>query len=288
MEADTISLPDIDPRYISELSEAFRTFSDGTEKMKQMYAQLEGRVAFLTDQLHQKNKELERANRLASIGQLAAGVAHEIRNPLGGIELCATMLQKELSADADKRDLADNIVEGVRRLNTIVMNLLTFARDNRLQIRPVDARGLIEQAVSAIEPHIARNRVAVLRRGFDKPCIVDVDAGQLRQVFINVMLNAVEAMPDGGELTAVIGRVCATDRVRIDISDTGCGIAKECMDKIFNPFFTTKDTGTGLGLAISHTIVEKHEGSIGIDSVPGMGTTIHIFLPAKLSMAEDN
>ncbi len=202
--------------------------------------------------------------------------------------MCATMLQKELSADADKRDLADNIVEGVRRLNTIVMNLLTFARDNRLQIRPVDARGLIEQAVSAIEPHIARNRVAVLRRGFDKPCIVDVDAGQLRQVFINVMLNAVEAMPDGGELTAVIGRVCATDRVRIDISDTGCGIAKECMDKIFNPFFTTKDTGTGLGLAISHTIVEKHEGSIGIDSVPGMGTTIHIFLPAKLSMAEDN
>ncbi len=273
-----------DSRHVQDLSEAFDAFSKGAEKMKQMYSVLEKRVVYLTEELEKKNKELEKANRLASLGELAAGVAHEIRNPLGGIELCATMLQRELVDDSNKKELVVHIVEGTRRLNNIVKNLLTFTKETKLIIRDVFLNGLVDETVFLIKAKAENYKVEIIKdESFQENYIIKADGDQLRQVFLNIVLNAVEAMTKGGKLKLGFKKAkladSSKDCVVVNFSDTGEGIDEKVLDKIFQPFFTTKDEGTGLGLAISHKIIEIHGGKIVVDSVKSRGTTFSIYLP---------
>ena len=273
-----------------ELSEAFMAFNKSAESMKFMYSKLEERVSYLTDELERKSRELERANRLAAIGQLAAGVAHEIRNPLGGIELCASMLNREVDSDEDKKALCANILESVRRMNNIVTSLLTFSQDNKIAVRDTDVNRVLDEAIDSVQSKAFVDQVNLVKSQTCRSIILQADEDKLRQVFINILLNGVEAMPRGGSVAismsvrrypGITGKFLVVRFV-----DQGPGITKEDMKKIFQPFFTTKECGTGLGLAISHKIVEAHNGKIMIKSRKGFGTIVNIFLPILLTAAK--
>jgi two-component system, sporulation sensor kinase E len=278
-----------DPSAINaaELSEAFMAFNKSAESMKFMYSKLEDRVSYLTDELERKSRELERANRLAAIGQLAAGVAHEIRNPLGGIELCASLLNREVDSDGDKKALVANILESVRRMNNIVTSLLTFSRDNKMAVRDTDIGRLIDEAIDAVKSKAVSNNVDLVKNRTCRNVVIKADEDKLRQVFINVLLNGIEAMSEGGDVSISMSKRRYQDESRfivVSFADRGQGITTEDMQKIFQPFFTTKECGTGLGLAISHKIIEAHGGRITIDSDKGVGTTVNIFLPELLTL----
>lgn len=271
------------PEYAAGLSEAFVVFAQKAERMQEMYQKLEERISYLTRELESKNLELEKTRRLASLVELAAGVAHEIRNPLGGIELCATMLSRELRSEESSQELVGNIIEGVRRLNSIVTSLLTLTRAERIQGRRVDLGQVVNESLAACSLRPKGIMVAQKPAG---EIAVSGDPDRLRQVFINMITNAAEAMPDGGKLTVAVGieEGCAL----VSFTDTGLGISAADMEKIFNPFFTTKECGTGLGLAISYKIISEHGGKIAAQSLPGKGSTFKIFLPLWLSGTKED
>ena len=288
-ELDVLN-PDINS--VEGLSEAFETFNKSAQKMKLMYSILEKRVAYLTNELDKKSKELEKANRLAALGELAAGVAHEIRNPLGGIELCATMLEREFRYDKSKKETIMPILEGTRRLNNIVVNLLQFARENKVAWGEVDVEKLLDESIKSVKISLEKNNVAIVKSFAAGAYFVRGDADQLRQVCINIMLNAIEAMPSGGNMTLEITPHLEPESEKrvlaISFSDTGPGIDQENLTKIFQPFFTTKDDGTGLGLAISYKIIERHHGKIVVESKKDKGARFTIFLPLELSNGNDS
>lgn len=277
-------LTDIDSNAgLGDLSQAFQLFSESTAKMGAMYEKLEERVAELTEELENKNKELEQANRLASLGELSAGVAHEIRNPLAGIELSASLLKRSLGDDEHKKSMLDNIVFSVARINNIVMNLLTFARGAKIESRPVELKKVLDEAVVALAMDSKYSQAKVVFDTEENLAPVLGDAGQLRQVFINLFQNAVDAMDGQGKVDVKLSLEQSYDNfgscLRILIADTGVGMNSETKDKIFNPFYTTKEMGTGLGMAISYRIIENHNGRVSIDSEQGRGTTFIIELP---------
>jgi len=272
------------PADVAALSQAFKVFTDSTAKMSQMYERLQEEVASLKEELEHKNRELEQASRLASLGELAAGVAHEIRNPLGGIELCATLLQRQSGVDDRCREITGNIVTGVKRINAIVVNLLTFARDIKVVARRMDLTAVLAEALAALAPIAEAGSVTIIATADNaQPLWIRGDPGQLRQVFINIMQNAIDAMPGGGTLNidTVCGECPQTGRrqVYMGFRDTGVGMCPEVMEKIFNPFFTTRENGTGLGLAISYRIIENHGGRLTVDSREGEGTCFTVQVP---------
>ena len=266
------------PADLDGLSEAFKVFSDSTAKMGSMYQKLEERVAELTEELDHKNRELEQANRLASLGELSAGVAHEIRNPLAGIELSATLLKRTLADDKKQHDLVGNIVESVVRINSIVMNLLIFARGQKIETRKADVVAVIQEAVdSAVVGNKEDGAKIELKiEGTFSP--IYGDAGQLRQVFINFIQNGIDAMDKKGSMEINVC-VAPDNFICVSFKDHGVGMDEETINKIFNPFYTTKEQGTGLGLAISYRIIENHGGRISVDSQKDKGSVFKVFLP---------
>ncbi|GAB6093798.1 ATP-binding protein [Desulfatiferula olefinivorans] len=243
-----------------------------------------GTICLFKDLTEEKalKSEVERSHRLASVGKLAAGVAHEIRNPLSSIKGFATYFKERYSTVPEDRQISDIMIQEVDRLNRVVGQLLEFARPVALAPRTVAVRPFMETALKLIERRTADSRVTV-------SCTIDpdidtalFDPDRISQVLLNLFINAVEAMEDGGELTVrVFAPDCGKPALMIRISDTGHGISAEDLDHIFDPYFTTKSSGTGLGLAISHNIVEAHGGDIGIESRPGQGTVITLSLPQK-------
>lgn len=274
---------DFSPEYIAQLVKAFDVFSKNAQEMEKMYGQLEKRVAYLTNELDKKNKELDRANRLAAIGELAAGVAHEIRNPLGGVELCATILKRELEASDGKKDLVTQIVEGVKKINNIVANLLTLSRDNAIVVKEFDLNILLEEVINGMNRFADQHQVLIENEADLKNIKIKGDISQIRRVFINLLSNAIEATKEKPNavirIETNLSDAEADRMVKIKFIDNGVGMDEESLDKIFNPFFTTKDTGTGLGLAISHKIIGAHQGKILVDSKKGEGTTFSVHLP---------
>lgn len=280
---DKDNLADIDSNMgLDDLSQAFQLFSESTAKMEAMYNSLEKRVAELTEELESKNRELEQANRLASLGELSAGVAHEIRNPLAGIELSASLLKRTLVEDK-QNELLGNIVSSVGRINNIVMNLLTFARGAKIELRTVEIKKIIDEAVLALAMDAKYSAAKVSINVTEQLPQVKGDPGQLRQVFINFFQNAIEAMDNGGvvdlSLTVEPSDDVSNSYLKIVIADNGVGMSKDTQDKIFNPFYTTKDMGTGLGMAISYRIIENHGGRVKVESELGKGTAFTIELP---------
>ena len=231
-------------------------------------------------------EQLRRSERLAALGVLAAGVAHEVRNPLVGIRAAAQLLEGEPSFAPSLREFTGIIIRQVDRLNRIVEELLVFAGQRPLQRRPCNVNQILEEALRLEGPALQSGRVTVLRRYDPEVPAVAGDPDRLLQVFLNLVRNGVEAMVAGGGELAVRTRFervapqCGGRSAAVaEISDRGPGIPPEVERQLFNPFFTTKDTGTGLGLPISVRIVEEHGGTVEVQSRVGEGTTFRVLLP---------
>lgn len=229
-----------------------------------------------------RNRKLEadlaQQGKMASLGILSSGVAHEINNPLGVILGYAGYLEKKLDPEQEHYRYISEIKRESKRCKKIVQDLLNYARTPQPEFHEEDLNELLDQITDFAANHTDLRRVEIVREFEPELPVVQVDADQIRQVAINLILNAGAAMPEGGRLT--ITTVIEEDgRVQVTFSDTGCGIPEDELEQIFEPFFTTKERGTGLGLAITKQIIEQHHGLISIASEPGRGTTISIELP---------
>jgi two-component system, NtrC family, nitrogen regulation sensor histidine kinase GlnL len=249
-----------------------------------------GSVLVLRDLKHRKELEedLQRADRLGIVGTLAAGLAHEIRNPLGGIRGAAQLLKRALDHDSSLLEYANIMIREVDRVDKLIEQLLDLARPAKLELTAVNIHEVLED-VLLLETHTAEAPPIAVKKRFD-PSLPPIrgDREQLTQVFLNLVKNAFQAMPRGGFLTVATRletdfhiRGQGTDRSRwiwVDIEDEGVGIKEEDLPHIFSPFFTTKNNGTGLGLAICYRIVKEHGGLIRVESIVGKGTTFRISL----------
>lgn len=233
-------------------------------------------------------KKMYRTDRLATLRELAAGAAHEIRNPLTAIRSTIQYLSKDFSADPVKSEMATELISEVERINKIVQGLLSFARPSALNSSEVNLEQLINQTLLLVHNTLKKQQVEVEFEYFHENTALQADAEQLKQVFLNIILNAVEAMsqnPPERSRTLIISieKGASIDDhshyLLLSFEDSGKGIGEKDLDHIFNPFFTTKDEGTGLGLAICYGIINRHEGEIEVHSTPGKGTCFTIKLP---------
>ena len=266
---------------IDLLNDAFNTFREASMKLEHQYAMLEVKVDDLTRELNEKNRALERARRLSAMGEMAARIAHEIRNPLGSISIFATLLERELAADAERAGFAAHISKGVKTLDNILSNMLVFANSPMARLRPVDIKEVIDDSVLMTRGHEKKGvKITTSHAG---PTVFRADDGLLRQLFLNLFLNSLDAVGEGGHLavsTKLTDDGAAVKVMEIEVRDDGCGIPQDLADRIFDPFFSTKDRGTGLGLAIVATVVEAHGGTVEVSSREGAGTSFLIRLPA--------
>jgi two-component system sensor histidine kinase HydH len=223
--------------------------------------------------------EIARNQRLATVGRLAAGVAHEIRNPLSSIKGFATYFRERYRENEQDAQTAIILIQEVDRLNRVVGQLLEFSRPVSILPRPVRPDRLIADVAKLVEPQAqAKNVTIAVRHPADMPDVL-LDGDRLNQVLLNLFLNGIEAMDGGGVLTVQAAEASNASRLEIRVSDTGTGIRPEDLAHIFEPYFTTKPSGTGLGLAIAHNIIEAMGGEITVQSTPGAGTTFALKLP---------
>lgn len=248
-----------------------------------------GRQIIARDITEKKRLEekLAQSEKLASIGKLAAGVAHEINNPLANISIYAELLQLDLKGNGSNNEKIGIIIEEARRASKIIKNLLEFSRQSHLEISEVDVNSLILKCISLFEQRFKAGKVKVTKQLATETPYLLGDADQLTQVFINMFNNALHAMPDGGRLK--VESESTVSEILIRISDNGVGIEDRDKERIFDPFFTTKGIGdgAGLGLSVSLGIVQKHNGTIEVESEKGRGTTFIIRLPRGVGYEED-
>jgi PAS domain S-box-containing protein len=244
-----------------EIIGAIETFSDLTE-------------------IVELEEQIRRADRLAVIGEMAATVAHEIRNPLGGIEGFALLLEKDVEDNEQLRDRARNIVDGARTINSIISRMLEFARPLDLNLQHEHIDKIIDDTLMFVkeEDNDGLRSICVEKR-YETGSGVLADRSQLREVFSNLIQNAVQAMPGGGDLKIAIKE--AESGIEIKMQDSGCGIPEDVATKLFNPFFTTREHAAGLGLSTVQKIICAHRGAINVESKIGEGTTFTINLPSE-------
>jgi two-component system, NtrC family, sensor histidine kinase HydH len=258
-----------------------------TENRRQVwrYQKLAETLAETNRRLEQAQADARRSERLAALGQLSAGLAHEIRNPLGVIKGSAETLSKKLpSSDPLAAELAGYISSEVNRLNALVSRFLDFARPLRLERRPAEIPALVDRALKSAHDRWPDAKIEVERTYSPNLAPVPVDAELCEQVFTNLAHNAYEAMSEqGGKLRVKVVAAQADGRRGAEVSfeDSGSGIAADVREQIFNPFFTTKKEGVGLGLSIVSKIVDEHRGTIQVTSEPGRGACFRVFLPAE-------
>jgi signal transduction histidine kinase len=266
MSVLTPTSPADNARRIEELGRIIIAYSEVTEKLQQSHDQLNETVRSLRRELGEKNRLLERKNRLAALGEMAAGLAHEIRNPLGGIQLYASLLAQDVAARPESLQLVQKIAGGVRRLEALVGQVLQFSRELHVNAESIDLSDVVEQAVDLATSKLAERCVTCHVEG-PRPLTVVADPLLLGQALLNLLLNAAEAIDPatGGAVRvrfAGASQEMDVKQFSLEVSDDGPGIPPHVLDRIFNPFFTTKETGTGLGLAIVHRVVEAHDGTI--------------------------
>jgi signal transduction histidine kinase len=237
------------------------------------------------DRLEKTQKQLIQVEKMNALGQLSASIAHEINNPLAGVLVYTQLLQKLIKSGSMKPDNALEILAkmelALNHSSRLVRNLLDFARQSAPDLKPVEVSQVIDQAISLVGHQAQMNKVEVIRDELPALPSVKGDFSQLLQVFINLIVNAIQAMPDGGELE-ILSSSADNNFITVSIRDTGYGIPAENMDKLFTPFFSTKDAvkGVGLGLAVSYGIIERHGGRIEVRSEAGKGSVFTVYLPA--------
>jgi two-component system NtrC family sensor kinase len=228
-------------------------------------------------------QQIMKSERLATLGQLAAGVAHEINNPLGAVLMYTHLSLEEMEAEDTHRQNLEKVVGEAARCRDIVKGLLDFARQTEPKVEESDVNEILNRTLSLVENQALFQNVKIKKLLSSSLPKVMMDSNQIQQVFTNIILNAAEAIEGEGELIVVTRRAPGNEHIEIEITDTGCGIPPENYEKIFDPFFTTKEVGrgTGLGLAISYGIIARHKGTISIRSKPGKGSTFIVRLPIK-------
>ncbi len=258
-----------------------------TSVVKNSQGQVLGAVEISTDltNIKQLQNQMQHAKTLAALGEMAATVAHEIRNPLAGIGGFAGLLERDLEGDDPRRALVKKIVQGVSSLNKIVSNLLVYTRHMELNLQRVDFIEWMEEILNYAEIEIAKENkdIAIIRDYRFERMETRIDPEKFQQVFLNLIFNAIQSIEGKGAIT-IRADLDEADFLRIAIVDSGKGIPKDIMDKIFNPFFTTKEQGTGLGLAIVQRIVGLHGGNIAVTSDPGKYTQFEIRIDTRGSL----
>ena len=269
---------------LGELAQSFNIMTDNLRQargeLEEWAHNLEAKVDERTRELKQMQAQLIRSEKLASQGELVAGIAHEINNPLTGILVYSSLIFSDPKLDPDLKPDLETIVRETQRCASIVKGLLDFSRETPLQKKPLSLEQVIEEALNlVIHQSLFHDIIITKRYATDLPEVM-ADHNQIEQVFINLLLNAGQAMTGAGDLTITTGSVPGGGSVFISIRDTGCGISEEHLGKIFDPFFTTKDQkGTGLGLSVSFGIIANHGGKIGVESEVDRGTTFTVILP---------
>ncbi len=279
---------EVDAGSQGEIALLANSFNTMLKSLRQMKSDLEEWARTLEEKVKERTEELlamqarvAQSERLASVGMLAAGVAHEINNPLGGILALTALTLEDIPADSPDRENLEEVIKQTERCRDIVKGLLEFSRQSEVHTEPVDLNRILEETLALISRQsIFLNIEVVKELDPDLPEVM-ADRSQFQQVFMNIIMNAVQAMEEKGRVTLVTRRA-GEDRVEILISDTGRGIPAEKIDRIFDPFFTTKASGqgTGLGLSIAYGIVSKHRGTITVESEEGRGSTFTIRVPA--------
>jgi signal transduction histidine kinase len=234
-------------------------------------------------QLLKRHEMLLQAHKLKAVGTLTAGVAHELNNPINNIMLSASMLYEDYDIldDSERKDMANDMVTESERAQKIVRNLLDFARESGVESEQQDIQDIIENTLRLASNQIKLANVKVKGELAANTPPIFVDRRQVEQVFLNIVLNSLDAMPGGGTLTICCDNAQGNDFISVDFTDTGTGIPEEKISDVFNPFFTTKPDakGTGLGLAVSLGIIKQHGGDIKVKSQVGEGTTFTVLLP---------
>lgn len=266
---DHISIQASDPaaaQRVEDLAQIITAYNQVTEKLQASHETLKAEVHRLRTELASTNAQLQRSKRLSALGEMAAGMAHEIRNPLAAIHLYAKMVLEDLTADQPDMETAktntQKIASAVRGLNGIVNDVLSFSRDLTPRITVIDPAQALAAAVEAQRPAIDAAQIDVVVDTPDPGLCLTADADLVHQALVNLVRNAVEAMRDADSRTLRLAAEQDDGIVVLTVRDSGPGIAEADVDRIFNPFFTTRNTGTGLGLAIVHRIVDAHGGSV--------------------------
>jgi signal transduction histidine kinase len=261
-----------------ELANILESYHQVAERLKESHETLQMEVRRLRDELASKNRELERKKRLAALGEMAAGLAHEIRNPLGGIQLYADMLRKDLLDRPDMALTTDKIISGVKTLNALVTDVLALTHTVQPKFSQTDVVEIIYRMIELVQPIILENQSSVSYHGPSTLSIV-ADQRMLERALLNLFRNAIDAAGQNGVVEVELER--KRNFVIVQVGDNGKGISPEIADKLFNPFFTTKDNGTGLGLSIVHRIVEAHDGNIKVGKSHLGGASFTIKFPCK-------
>ncbi len=277
-----------------DFTELVSAFNDATQRLQTTHLALQSEVASLKSDLAQANERLRRSRSLAALGEMAAGIAHEIRNPLGAITLHAEMLCEDLRGNVSSHSSAEKITRAAERLNRIVGDVLAFARDTKLRSESVRAGELFELTLADCEQVLHTGGACVERSGDD--ISFTADGALLAQALTNLVRNAVEAMRDRPTRIVRLGscraKRCWADGTRretivLSVEDTGPGIPSASRDAVFNPFFTTREEGTGLGLAIVHRIADAHGGQVCVTDAPEGGARVELLLlPTAQSRAD--
>lgn len=265
---------------------AFLTYelAQASRRQEQRYRATLEELAAANRSLQEAEATIRRSERLAALGQLSAGLAHELRNPLGTIRASAEMLKKRVAAnDEVASELAGFISSEVDRMNSLVTRFLEFARPMELRLETCELTEVIDRAIARVERDSGAGRAVIYKNYSPDIRPFPMDAELLERVFYNLVLNAVEASPPGGAVT--VKTRPAGEGVEISVIDRGSGIEARHMENIFNPFFTTKPDGVGLGLSIVSKIVDQHGGTMSVESEAGKGSVFRVYLPVKPAAA---
>ncbi len=243
---------------------------------------LESEIEAATKEIMEKHKELIRSEKLATIGELASGVAHEVRNPLSGIAIALELMMEETD-NQEHQDTITEILDEIGRLERIVKGLFQLGHPERLHLIDCTPNEIVEKAMNLVNGR-AKEKGVFLHKDLSCSAKFNVDHEQIEQVVLNLLINGIEATGSFGQVKVVTQ--CSNGSVEIVVTDTGCGFAQEEMEKILQPFYSTKRSGTGLGLAISNRIVEAHKGKLQMHSKRGTGSTFTVEIPVDLDEAD--
>ncbi len=265
-----------------DMGELLSAFTEVTDRLGQTHETLRGEVVRLQDELSSANAQLRRAQELAALGEMAAGIAHEIRNPLGSIRLYASILEQDLGDRPDEQQIASKIASAVRGLDHIVTDVLDFARELRVRTAMSDAYELFERAHDACLDRIESAGITVNISRDSEVAPFECDPDLLHQALTNLIRNAADAVAEnepGRHREITLGAATVGDTIGLFIEDTGPGMPEDVRKRMFNPFFTTRHAGTGLGLAIVHRIIDAHGGRIEVTNQTTGGARIAVILP---------
>jgi signal transduction histidine kinase len=269
----------------TDLEQLLGAVNEVTSRLTRTHEQLTGEVARLKSELSEANRQVQRSKHLAMLGEMAAGIAHEVRNPLGSIGLYARMLVEDLGSMPAQQTTARKIAHAVRRLDAVVTDVLAFSREVKVRPMMIGARDALSSAVEASRSEDAMWEDVRIESEVREAQEVLADPGLLQQALVNVIRNAVQAMHEAGSPKRVL-RLSAGDRrlvgpdgrsrdvVVLSVRDSGPGVPADVLPRLFNPFFTTRETGTGLGLAIVHRIIDAHGGTVYLGNAGDMGKDV--------------